>query len=278
MIAQPNSPQLRRQPVRLPIARVHPDPDQPRKVFDWDTIKELAASIRNNGQWVDIIVRPHPTIEGDYLLVDGERRLRAMPLVPSDEIGALVVEGALDPGQLLLVQTSLGLTSQRLDPLELGESCLRLMHFYGQSPGELADRLGTSESTISKLLRITNHLVEELRADVKAGVVPFTVAYHLARLRTEADQIRVAGLFRSGVLCRDGVANEVFRTLNGGTSKGKQKRCKVWDGATSIEIPAAANWEFLKTLGTRLIKAATVGEKSPGVSPALALSGILKTL
>src|SRR4051812_33246595 len=127
-------PPERRRPARLPLSTVRPDPAQPRKEFDWGRLKDLAASIRANGQWVRIIVRPDPDREGGYILVDGERRWRAMPLVPCDQIDAEIVDGALDPGQLLLVQTSLGLSAEKLDPLEMGDACQRLMGVFDLSP------------------------------------------------------------------------------------------------------------------------------------------------
>ena len=83
-----------------------------------------------------------------------------------------MVDGPLDAGQLLLMQMSLGVTSQRLDPLEIGEGCQKLMQMYSLSPGELAERIGTSEGTLSKLFRILNDLAECLRTDVKSGVCP----------------------------------------------------------------------------------------------------------
>lgn len=230
MLQHPDDRKAGRQSVRLPLSRVHPDPDQPRKLFDWDKLKELAASIRNNGQWVEIIVRPDPGNDGHFVIVDGERRWRAMPLVPGDTIDAVVVEGPLDPGQLLLVQTSLGLTGQRLDPLELGESCQRLMRIYDLTPGELAERLGTSEATISKLLRILSNLAEVLREDVKLGALPFTVAYHIARLQDLQQQLRIAELFKAGNLKRDSVAVEVGRIIGPARPKSKMKSVQVCTG------------------------------------------------
>lgn len=266
-----------RRASRLPLSRIRPDPDQPRKQFDWDKLRELAASIRSNGQWQRVIVRPDSTRDGHYILVDGERRWRAMPLVPSDEIDVEIVEGPLDPGQLLLVQTSLGLTAERLDPLELGESALRLMAQYDWGTRELAEKLGTSEGTLSKLFRIVEGICDALKEEVKSGKLPYTVAYQLARLPNAADQVRLAEEFKAGRLKRDSVAQAVSALLDG-SEKPKEKRCKVKDGDTCIEIPAAATWEFVKALGARLLKAATQGEKSPGVGPNLALQGILKNL
>lgn len=210
--------------VKLPLSRVHPDPDQPRKEFDWDKLRELAASLRNNGQWVDVIVRPHSQMAEDYILVDGERRWRAMPLVPADSISATVVAGPLDAGQLLMTQMSLGLTSERLDVLEVGEGSQKLMQMYGLSYAGLAERLGTTASTITKIFRIVEGIPEELRPDVKSGALPFTVAYHIARLKDVPTQLDIAAKFKAGLLKRDSVEASVRGILDPASARQKKPK------------------------------------------------------
>ena len=229
-------PPAERKVLKLPRDHVHPDPDQPRKEFDWDRLKELAASMRAVKQLMAAICRPHPELPGHAILVDGERRWRALALVPCDTIDVVMVDGPLDPGQLLLMQMSLGVTSQRLDPLEIGEGCQKLMQMYGLSPGELAERIGTSEGTLSKLFRILNDLAECLRADVKSGALPFTVAYNIARLKDAPAQTDVADKFKAGLLKRDSVAAEVSRRLDVG--RPKQKAGKVVKAKTGRGLVA----------------------------------------
>ena len=229
-------PPAERKVLKLPRDHIHPDPDQPRKEFDWDHLKELAASIRTVNQLVPAICRPHLDLPGHGILVDGERRWRALPLVPRDTMDVVMVDGPLDAGQLLLMQMSLGVTSQRLDPLEIGEGCQKLMQLYGLAPGELAERIGTSEGTLSKLFRILNDLAECLRADVKSGVLPFTVAYNIARLKEVTAQVDVADKFKAGLLKRDSVATEVSRCLD--TGRPKQKAGKLVKAKTARSLVA----------------------------------------
>lgn len=213
-----------RKSVKLPLARVHPDPTQPRKAFDWDKLKDLAASIRNNGQWVDVIVRPDTELPDDFILVDGERRWRAMPLVPQDTVNATVVAGPLDPGQLLMAQMSLGLTSERLDVLEVGEGSQKLMQMYDLTYHGLAERLGTTASTITKLFRIVEGIPEELRPDVKSGALPFTVAYHIARLKDVPTKLAIAEKFKAGLLKRDSVEAAVRAILDPALGRAKSPK------------------------------------------------------
>lgn len=64
-------------PVSLPLSKVHPWEDQPRCYFSEDSIEALAESFRNHGFKGVLVVRPNPSIKGDYQLIAGERRYRA---------------------------------------------------------------------------------------------------------------------------------------------------------------------------------------------------------
>ena len=79
-------------PTRLPIDAIHPNPMQPRSVFNSDRLDELAASIRANGIIQPLIVRRH----GDaYQLVAGERRWRAAKLAEVREVPVVVLDLSL---------------------------------------------------------------------------------------------------------------------------------------------------------------------------------------
>jgi ParB family chromosome partitioning protein len=219
-------PSSERKVITLPRSHVHPDPDQPRKEFPLDKLKELADSLRVHKQLVAGIVRPYPDRDGHFLIIDCERRWRALALVPCDTIDVVVVTDPLEPGELLMMQMSLGLTSERLNPLELGEGCQRLMRLYNVTPEVLAERLGTSTSTLSKLFRIVK-IAEPLREDVKSGALPFTVAYQIARLKEVPQQLDIAAKFKAELLKRDSVAAEVGRLLGGGPKPSKAKPIKA---------------------------------------------------
>src|SRR5689334_6869651 len=93
---------------RLPLDLIVANPHQPRQVFDAVSDAELAASIAQDGVIEPVIVRPHPTEAGRYLLVAGERRTRAARAAGLAEIPALIRDDLDDTtAYLLTVQENL---------------------------------------------------------------------------------------------------------------------------------------------------------------------------
>src|SRR5512143_1573075 len=98
--------------IELDLAEIHTNPDQPRKTFDEEALQELAASIERHGLIQPITVKKLEDGQG-YLLVAGERRLRAHEKLGLSRIVALVTKG--DADEIALVEN---LQRQDLDPLE----------------------------------------------------------------------------------------------------------------------------------------------------------------
>jgi ParB family chromosome partitioning protein len=80
----------RRPDLSIPVERIRPNPDQPRRDFDRDALEELAESIRAKGIIQPLIVRPDPGHEGNYEIVAGERRWRAAQIAQLHEVPVLV--------------------------------------------------------------------------------------------------------------------------------------------------------------------------------------------
>ena len=76
----------------LPIEKIHPNPDQPRRHFDKDDLSDLASSIRAKGIIQPLVVRSHPSKEGDFEIVAGERRWRASQIAQIHRIPVVVRE------------------------------------------------------------------------------------------------------------------------------------------------------------------------------------------
>ena len=79
--ASPAEPPARAADVTVPIERIEPNPDQPRRRFETDDLEELANSIAARGIIQPLIVRPHPTRADHYQIVAGERRWRTFRIV-----------------------------------------------------------------------------------------------------------------------------------------------------------------------------------------------------
>ena len=152
--------------AEIPVGLIHPNPRQPRQVFDEEDIAELAASIAEVGLLQPIVVRPWPeseplpdgvsreTLPGGraYELVMGERRLRASREAGLETIPAIVRTTADD--DLLRDALLENLHRVQLNPLEEAAAYQQLLDDFGCTQSELAERIARSRSQIANTLRL----------------------------------------------------------------------------------------------------------------------------
>ena len=135
----------------LPIERVEPRADQPRKNFDPAALEELAESIRTFGLIQPITVRP---LDGEYYqIIAGERRWRAARMAGLRKVPVRVLEKTDDrlTAELALVEN---LQRADLNPLEEAEGYRQLMNDYGLTQEEAAARVGKSRPAVANALRL----------------------------------------------------------------------------------------------------------------------------
>ncbi len=154
-------PAPKRDLQQLPIARIRPNPRQPRQTFAAGALDELRASIAAFGVLVPIIVREH----GDGLIA-GERRLRAAQSAGLTAIPALV--RAADDRESLEVAIIENLQRENLDPLEEAMGFAHLMDAYDFTQEQVGERLGRSRSAIANALRLLS-LSDAVKAFVREG-------------------------------------------------------------------------------------------------------------
>lgn len=133
----------------LPIGRIEPNPSQPRKIFNGDELRELSHSIVENGVIQPITVRK---VDERFILVAGERRLRAAIMAGLREIPAIISD--MDERQSSLVALIENLQRSDLDFFEEALGIDNLIRTYGFSQEEAARKLGKSQSAISNKLRL----------------------------------------------------------------------------------------------------------------------------
>ncbi len=135
----------------LPVASIDPNPYQPRKDFDPERLEELAASIRRHGLLQPVVVIPH----GDrWLLVAGERRLRAHKLIGAETIRAIVADVDLDRLRMRELALIENIQRQDLNPIELAQAYKELLEVHGITHEELAALVHKSRSQITNTLRL----------------------------------------------------------------------------------------------------------------------------
>ena len=135
--------------TEIPIARIQPNPRQPRQRFDADELEALAASIREHGVLQPVLVTE--TLDG-YQLVAGERRFRASQLAGLERIPAVIRQLA-DHAQL---EVALVENLQRADlgPIEEAGAYRALIGEFELTHEEIARRVGRAKSTITNTLRL----------------------------------------------------------------------------------------------------------------------------
>lgn len=144
----------------LPVNRIAPNPAQPRKIFYPDELRELSNSIRENGVLQPITVRQ---VDEKYILVAGERRLRASIMAGLREIPAIISE--MDEKQSSLIALIENLQRSDLDFFEEAMGIYNLIRIYGFSQEEAAKKLGKSQSAISnklRLLRLPPNIIDKI--------------------------------------------------------------------------------------------------------------------
>lgn len=139
--------------TNLPLREIEPDPDQPRKNFDEDALRQLADSIGENGLLQPIAVRPQKLGRG-YIIIAGERRWRAARLAGLDEVPVLIKDVTDEQAAALALIENL--QREDLDPLEEAQGYHQLIEKYGLTQEAAAKRLGKSRSAITNSLRLLN--------------------------------------------------------------------------------------------------------------------------
>src|SRR5689334_4792170 len=149
--------------VEVAVARVTPNPYQPRRRMDDARLEELAASIREHGVIQPILVME--TIDG-YQLVAGERRLRAARLAGLERIPALVRQLAdQDQLEIALVEN---VQRSDLDPIDEATAYRQLVNEFGLTQEAVAERVGKSRAAVANTLRLLD-LHPEVQAAIAEG-------------------------------------------------------------------------------------------------------------
>lgn len=171
----------------IPLGRIRPNPQQPRRSFDEEGLAELAASIRSCGILQPLTVRRAG--EG-YELVAGERRLRAARIAGLREVPCLVAQVGEEDSALLALMENL--QRRDLDCWEEAQAIARLISRYGLSQEEAARRLGRAQPTVANKLRLLR-LPEDVRALLRENGLTERHARALLRLQDPEVQRRAVG-------------------------------------------------------------------------------------
>ncbi len=136
--------------TNLPISKIKTNPHQPRKKFDKKSLVELASSIKEKGVITPITVKT----DGDgYILIAGERRLRASKLIKKREIPGYIIELTND-SEMMEVALIENIQRENLNSIEESEAFAVLQGKFNLSQSKIALAVGKSRSTITNALRL----------------------------------------------------------------------------------------------------------------------------
>jgi ParB family transcriptional regulator, chromosome partitioning protein len=226
--------------LEIELDKLVPNEFQPRKVFNDEKLKELAASIKVQGVIQPIIVH---RIGTNFGLIAGERRWRAARLAGLKTIPALVREAS----KRELIEQALIENIQRedLNPLEAAEAFKQLQDEYKLTQEDLAKRVGKERSTITNFLRLLG-LPKEIKQHLAAGAVNMGHAKALLSLERLRDQ-----LFAANQIVKKALSVREAEALAARLKKPmKEKKARVGSEFKAIEE------RLRKSLGTKVSIAA----------------------
>ncbi|HYB26783.1 MAG TPA: ParB/RepB/Spo0J family partition protein [Solirubrobacteraceae bacterium] len=226
----------------IPVDMIDPSPNQPRHVFDEDSLMALAGSIRTRGVLQPVLVRPQPS--GRYELIAGERRWRAAQLAELDAIPAVVRRH--DDSASLEVALIENMAREDLNPVDEARACAALVEELGLTREEVGIRVGRSRVAVSNLIRLLD-LPDDALELLEHG--DLTEGHGRALLLTDDNAARRT-LARDAARGRWSVRELEARARAAGAPPGRRRRPR--SGTTIHPDQAAAIELITDALGAAL--------------------------
>jgi len=220
----------KRPDMMVPVDRIRPNPDQPRRSFNADALNELAASIREKGVIQPLIVRTDPKAPDLYQIIAGERRWRAAQIAQLHDVP--VILRAMTDSEVLEVAIIENIQRADLNAIDEAAGYRQLMDRFGHTQEQLATGLSKSRSHIANLLRLLN-----LPAEVQEHVVEGRLsAGHVRTLVGRDDAVVLARQMISGSMS---VRDAEKLTKGSGRStqtKGKSAKAALTKDPDTLQI------------------------------------------
>ena len=154
--------------LKIAISKLRPSSIQPRRLFDKNSINELAESIKSKGLVQPILVRPSKSEVGEYEIIAGERRWRAAQIAQLHELPAVVKN--LDDVEALEMAIIENVQRSDLSPIEEAAGYKKLMEQYNHTQEALAPIVGKSRSHIANIIRLLN-LPASIQDMISQGII-----------------------------------------------------------------------------------------------------------
>ena len=162
----------------LPLEKIAPNPDQPRKHFEQEALEERAASLKSLGLVQPITVQALPS--GSYQIISGERRWRAAQMAGLKTLPAYI--RATQPSELLELALIENIQREDLNAIEVALAYQQLTEQYGLSQSKVAERVGKKRVTVTNYIRLL-----QLPAEIQLGLTQRLIDMGHARALLQVD-------------------------------------------------------------------------------------------
>jgi ParB family transcriptional regulator, chromosome partitioning protein len=227
--------------LEAPVARVIPNPRQPRLQMDESELEGLANSIREHGILQPLIVSYDPSAD-QYILIAGERRLRAARLAGLETV-PVIIRAASEQQRLELALIE-NIQRANLTPLETAQAYHFLIDEFGLTHDDVAVRVGKSRESVTNTLRLVK-LPEEIKQGLASGEI--SEGHARALLGLEANPLAMLEVYKTVVNNRLSVrqTEELVKKLNSAQPRRGTRR------SAPIEIQELEE-QLRQYLGTRI--------------------------
>lgn len=204
------------------ISDIYPNPDQPRRTFEEESLKELAASLRSIG-----LVQPITLLKksaGDYMIISGERRWRAARMAGMTTLPAYIkTEEDEHVMEMALIEN---IQREDLNAIEISLAYQKLIETYDLTQEELSTRVGKKRTTISNYLRLLK-LPGEIQIGLTQKKIDMGHARALLSIPDPEHQLALyAEIIRQGLSVRAVESLAAHYREKGADSPAKQKKTK----------------------------------------------------
>ncbi len=226
--------------LHLEISRIFPG-EQPRKIFRDNSLKELAASIKEKGVLQPVIVSRAG--DGSFRLIAGERRWRAAQIAGLKKIPAIVKNVASrDSLEIALIEN---IQREDLNPLETAEAFNKLLKDFNLTQEELSERVGKERATVANYLRLLR-LPDEIKSLMSDGSLSMGHSRAILSIENRTQQLEAARkILTKGLSVREAEALAKNISLDG-AKKAKSHKSHKDPQIASLED------KLIKSLGTKV--------------------------
>lgn len=229
--------------LRIPLNKLVPDPNQPRKTFPTESLTALCENIEKYGQLQPILIG-NPLADGTYPIIAGERRWRAASLSGKiDAMDAVIFDGDVDPLNLMIIQFSENAHREDVPVIEHARSVNAIVaacKSRGIPQKAVAALLGVDPSVLSKYLSIANAPIEITEISSQGESQDFVMLDALAKAHAAAPEevVELLDQWREGELegSLRAASIDLAKSAKSKDKAGKKKTTKKYEKLSSINM------------------------------------------